>query len=71
MKLILDFNENWTVIITSTDDLYNYYQLTWGEKDGEYNLWYNAKHVWTKKYESTPDAISSVVGYLLSAMKVN
>lgn len=68
MKMILDLQENNTIVVTSDDDSSNKYTLCQRDDDGLFGLWYNHDFVWEKEYEDMAHAIASVVGSLISAI---
>lgn len=69
MKLILDFNNDNTLSITSDDDPDNFYFMKWDAC--RYQLWYNEQFVWERDFASTGHAVANVTGTLINAMRVS
>jgi len=70
MKLILDFQNDDTIKITTDDDPTTSYSIVKSDACCKYSLWFNEEFVWEWEFASTAGAVASVVGSIVEAMRV-
>jgi hypothetical protein len=69
MKLILDFDKEEELKITSTDDPDHYYLFKWMYKEHRWSLWYDGtEFVAEDIYSDLSDTISDVINSILHGM---